>query len=280
MSELDHYLLRTERCLAQVHRHWAILAPQFGLIGLVSLGWLILLGASTSEVLRPVAWSFFLFSALWLTWVIADWRSELFAVTDKRVLMVSGLVTKRLAVMPLSKVTDMTYERSALGRALGYGTFIMESAGQDQALSRIDFVEHPERLYFQLSEELFGRDDWGARDGIAPRPPGRPAPPGRRAALRRDVRLPNFKLALDRLKRQRPGRRPAPDPPPPADSSRPGTGAGSGEGRDPQRASDPQRAGDPQPSGSPQHDPGSEREHDPDPRQASNARTTPLPPVR
>src|ERR1700712_438239 len=91
-------------------------------------------------------------------WAVFEWYIEMFAVTDKRVLLVSGLLYKRVAVMPLTKVTDMTYERSPLGRILGYGTFIMESAGQDQALSRIDFVRSPERLYFQLSKELFGRE--------------------------------------------------------------------------------------------------------------------------
>ena len=58
--------------------------------------------------------------------------------------------------MPLTKVTDLTYERSPLGRLLGYGTFIMESAGQDQALSRVDYLRSPDRLYQRLSQQMFG----------------------------------------------------------------------------------------------------------------------------
>jgi PH (Pleckstrin Homology) domain-containing protein len=72
-----------------------------------------------------------------------------------------------LAVMPLAKVTDLTYERSPLGRLLGYGTFIMESAGQDQALSRVDFLRSPDQLYQRLSQELFGPDQ--REDGDDPR---------------------------------------------------------------------------------------------------------------
>ena len=32
-----------------------------------------------------------------------------------------------VAMMPLLKVTDMTYDRSLLGRIVGYGTFVLES---------------------------------------------------------------------------------------------------------------------------------------------------------
>lgn len=190
MPTVDRYLLRSEKCLAQVRRHWAILIPQFSIIGAAWIVWLVVLGASPGEPVQEIAASFFILSATWLGWLWLDWNHERFAVTDKRVLLVSGLFTTRLAVMPLSKVTDMTYERSPTGRLFGYGTFIMESAGQDQALSRVDFVQHPERLYFKLTEELFGVDDWSSRDDLAPHPPPPPGPPGRRAALREDPRLP------------------------------------------------------------------------------------------
>ena len=46
--------------------------------------------------------------------------------------------------MPLSKVTDLTFQRSLRGRLLGCGTFIVESAGQIQALNRIYYVPRPE----------------------------------------------------------------------------------------------------------------------------------------
>ena len=42
------------------------------------------------------------------------------------------------------------------GRILHYGTFIIESAGQDQALSRIDYLAHPLQRYREVSALLFG----------------------------------------------------------------------------------------------------------------------------
>ena len=58
--------------------------------------------------------------------------------------------------MPLANATDLTYNRSATGMLLGYGEFVIESAGQDLALSRISYLPQPEKLYIQISELLFG----------------------------------------------------------------------------------------------------------------------------
>jgi hypothetical protein len=69
-------------------------------------------------------------------------------------------------MMPLVKVTDMSYNRSPLGRLLGYGTFVMESAGQDQALRRVEWVPQPDQTYRAICAEIFGVDDGGrAPDG-------------------------------------------------------------------------------------------------------------------
>ena len=43
-------------------------------------------------------------------------------------------------MMPLAKVTDMSFQRTAVGQILGYGEFIVESAGQDQALRNVRFL--------------------------------------------------------------------------------------------------------------------------------------------
>ena len=43
--------------------------------------------------------------------------------TDKRFLLFFGFIRRKVAMMPLLKVTDMTYDRSLLGRIVGYGTF-------------------------------------------------------------------------------------------------------------------------------------------------------------
>ena len=59
-------------------------------------------------------------------------------------------------MMPLTKVTDMSYERSVPGRIFGYGRFVMESAGQDQALHKVNWVPDPDHHYRAICAEIFG----------------------------------------------------------------------------------------------------------------------------
>jgi hypothetical protein len=92
------------------------------------------------------------------TWKVARWQADRFIVTSARVLMVTGLVTRQVSMLPLRKLTDMSYRRSSLGMLLGYGEFVMESAGEAQALRRIRFLPRPDVLYLQLSELLFAAE--------------------------------------------------------------------------------------------------------------------------
>jgi protein-disulfide isomerase-like protein with CxxC motif len=71
-------------------------------------------------------------------------------------MLAQGFLVIKIAMMPLAKVTDLTFERSLRGRILGYGTLIVESAGQIQALNRIDYIPRPEEVYEALSELVFG----------------------------------------------------------------------------------------------------------------------------
>lgn len=152
----------------------------------------------------------------WFAWKVGDWWVERFTVTDRRVLLVSGVLTRRVAIMPLRKVTDLTFERSFTGRVLGYGAFVMESAGQHQALSRVDHLPRPDSLYAQMSDLLFGRRGAGVdpdEDELDPvvGGPGGPVTPGPRGQA--TVRL-GAPVAAGRPSRPVP---PGPlAPPPPA----------------------------------------------------------------
>jgi hypothetical protein len=49
----------------------------------------------------------------------------------------------------------MKYVQSPVGRLLGYGNFELESAGQDQALSKIRNLPNPNELYLRIVEEMY-----------------------------------------------------------------------------------------------------------------------------
>ncbi len=152
------YLLPSERCVIAVRRHPAKLL----LAGLITAGALLLTLVLDSsfpphqQYVHGVIWFAWLVVGVWFAWKVSEWWADYFIVTDKRVLLTTGLITRKVNMMPLTKVTDMSFRRPFVGRIFGYGVFVMESAGQDQALSRIDYVPDPDTIYLEMCDLLFG----------------------------------------------------------------------------------------------------------------------------
>ncbi|MFC5287328.1 PH domain-containing protein [Actinokineospora guangxiensis] len=154
----DEYLLDSERRVIRVRRHWAYLTWQvFEAVALLAVCVMIsyVLPPSTWLV-QNILWYVALAVLLRFTYQVIEWWVERIVVTDKRFLMTTGVFTIRVLMMPISKVTDLTFERSWIGRMLGYGTMVVESAGQIQALNRIDYLPRPEQVYDAISELTFG----------------------------------------------------------------------------------------------------------------------------
>jgi hypothetical protein len=159
VADPSKYLLPMERVAISTRRHWAFLAADtLQAVVLLAIGVLLARILNGVDYVGAVLIWFCVFVFLRWSFKIADWYNETLIVTDKRLLLLTGIFYRNVAIMPLVKVTDLTYHRSASGMTFGYGKFVVESAGQDQALSTIDFVPHPDRLYQQISDLLFGGD--------------------------------------------------------------------------------------------------------------------------
>lgn len=150
--EVSRYLLPHERSCIAVRKHPAELAGPLILV----VGGLVAAGELTRRSVRPkVVWGGYLSVLLYSLERVAAWRATYFAVTEARMVLVSGFMVRKVAMMPLARVTDMSFRRSALGRLLGYGEFIVESAGEEQALRSIDFLPYPEQLYLEVCGLVF-----------------------------------------------------------------------------------------------------------------------------
>jgi membrane protein YdbS with pleckstrin-like domain len=154
----DDYLLPSERRVIRVRRHWSVVIwDAFQAIALLAV--VILLSRvlpAGAVVLQSILWYVGLVIVLRFAFAIYEWWDEQLVVTDKRFVLLTGVFTTRVAMMPVGKVTDLTYERSAGGRLFGYGTVVVESAGQIQAFNRIERLPQPERIYDAISELVFG----------------------------------------------------------------------------------------------------------------------------
>jgi len=68
-------------------------------------------------------------------------------ITNRRVIASEGLFKSSISTMPLSRVTDISLKKSVLAEVLDYATLRVETAGQDQALNSIDFLNNPDEFY-------------------------------------------------------------------------------------------------------------------------------------
>ena len=156
-ASVNRFLLPHERQVITVHQHPAVLIrPIFEvLVGLAIAGWLTVAVAKDNGTALLIIWILWGLLFLRLVIKVVEWIETYFVVTSQRFLLATGLITRQVKMMPLAKVTDMTFERSAWGRILGYGEFIIESAGQNQALERVKNLPYPEQLYLEVCGLLF-----------------------------------------------------------------------------------------------------------------------------
>lgn len=161
------YVLEGEKLVMAIHQHPVVVSEPVATA-------LAILAAVVAVDVNVTGSASALVDILWWVWFAAvaraavlvfDYRQQWIIATDKRIMRTHGFFVRKVAMMPLSKVTDMSYHRSIPGRILGWGTFVMESAGTQQALSTIPFVPNPDDNYRALCAQIFGVDD--ARVAVA-----------------------------------------------------------------------------------------------------------------
>jgi uncharacterized membrane protein YdbT with pleckstrin-like domain len=169
--EIDEYLLPTERRVIRVRQHWAVMLNHVTSTALFLLAMVI--GQSllpNSILIDNLTFYLALVAVLRFTVLTILWWIERIVITDKRVMLAQGIITHNVGMMPLGKVTDLTFQRTLGGRMFGYGTIVVESAGQIQALNRIDYLPRPEEIYEALSELVFGEKGKTRATGMLARP--------------------------------------------------------------------------------------------------------------
>jgi uncharacterized membrane protein YdbT with pleckstrin-like domain len=186
-KDVEKYLLPQERAVVATRRHWAVLIePTFKFLPVFLIGgWLLLLDPDNR--LSSTAGLVVLIAALvYYGLRLGEWWMRHFIVSTRRVLLTSGVIVRTVTLLPLRRITDLTWKETLLGQVLGYGTFRFESAGQQQALSEITFLPGADVLYRDVSALLFS-SDWGGAASAGddegnldpPRPPSSPPVTGR-----------------------------------------------------------------------------------------------------
>ncbi len=142
--KIAKHLLRDEGevIVDEVRHHWvAYLVP--ALETLVALTLLV----CSPFVSVNVAWLMLVLAfalLLHALWGALREHRDRFVITNMRVFRVHGVLTSNLATMPLHRILDIAVKKPLIGRVLGYGHFVFESAAQEQGLRDIRYVGRPD----------------------------------------------------------------------------------------------------------------------------------------
>jgi uncharacterized membrane protein YdbT with pleckstrin-like domain len=146
---MGQQLLDGENLVNELHRHWIVLARGLALpAALLVLAFLadLLLGSAIPRDVRlllPLAAA--AVAGIWLIVVWVRWNATSVTMTDRRVILASGVFGRQTKVIPLDRVQDVTTRQNLAGRMLGYGTVEIDAAGTSGA-EVIDHLPAPTRL--------------------------------------------------------------------------------------------------------------------------------------
>lgn len=172
MRGTERYLAMDESIVCRVRRHPAVLFRPFiealGVIVAAAFLGTWLSPSESSDIIDTALGLIAIFFMARFSWRGWEWNVAHIVVTDRRIFEVSGLLARRVASTPLTKVTDMTYHRSLLGRILGYGDLRVESPGQKQAVEQIAYLPKPDDFYRTITSLVMAkspthRDDLASR---------------------------------------------------------------------------------------------------------------------
>jgi len=151
----DRYLLPDERKIVTTRKHPAVLRGPAALVIAALAGAALVTAHARTASPTLIAWAGFAATAAWLAWKLIAWQRTYLVVTSHRVMLITGIVNRRIAMMPLAKIADIRVEQPLPGRVLGYGTFLIESAGQGHPLSDIKYVPRPEKICIAITSAMY-----------------------------------------------------------------------------------------------------------------------------
>lgn len=96
-----------------------------------------------------------LFFIVWVLVPVVRWATSEYVITNRRVIVRTGIVARQGRDMPLQRINDVHFEYGVIDRMLGCGNLIVESAGETGQLRIIAVpdVELIQREVFRLHEE-------------------------------------------------------------------------------------------------------------------------------
>ena len=152
-------LAEGEEIVLDLHAHWkALVLPVLIVpivVGLATYGALSIPDNSGREIER---WVIVAIAALLLLrfslWPFLKWQTTRYVLTNRRVIIRSGVFGRTGRDIPLVRVNDVSFRHNLFERMLRCGTLIIESAGEhgQEVLSDVPKVEYVQREIYRAVE--------------------------------------------------------------------------------------------------------------------------------
>jgi len=156
----DRSLIEDEHLVLRLHPHWKTLVRP------IAVAVVVIAIALVTEVLIPsgsagnigrlaTAAIAILFLMIWLIVPVLRWRTTVYELTNRRLRMRDGILTRHGRDIPLARINDVSFSKGLLDRLLGSGRLTVESAGEHGqiVLTDIPHVEDTQGTLYRLVEE-------------------------------------------------------------------------------------------------------------------------------
>lgn len=160
-------LAEDEHSVLLVHPHWkTVLRPLFILVITVAAAVALVLvipsgSAAGAERLAVMAVAVIIL-LVWVLVPILRWRTTTYELTNHRLRLREGVLSRTGRDFPLSRISDVSFQHGPIDRMLGCGRLVVESAGEhgQLVLNEIPDVEKVQATLFQLvQDEQQGADE-------------------------------------------------------------------------------------------------------------------------
>jgi hypothetical protein len=157
-AAVNRYLLPSESRSLVFRNHPSIMFPAI-VEALSSLAVVLVLNGTLAHSFGLKLVIFIPLAYIWarMVYIALSWLVNFTAITEKRFLIITGIITRKVTVIPLDQLTDLGIERHFSGRLLGHGTLVTYSGGAKRVLA--SQVPHPEQIFLEMAGELYKDKD-------------------------------------------------------------------------------------------------------------------------
>ena len=156
----DNLLSDDEDVVRHLHPHWITLVVPV-LVFLVDVGagtflaTVVPSGGAQGPLRLAILIACLIVLVVWVVVPVLRWRTTHYVVTTHRVLIRTGILTKRGHDIPLKRLNDVAFRQSLADRLIGAGTLTLESAGEhgQETLHNIPHADDVQQLLNRLVED-------------------------------------------------------------------------------------------------------------------------------